>query len=566
MTMQFVDRAWMTTATTGTGTVTLGTAVTGYQTFAAAGLVGGNTCRYVITEGTNWEIGIGTYASSGPTLSRSPSESTSGGAAINLAGGATVFLTAAAVDIVPAGGGTFTGGVTFNAGLAAPNDGTTIDLGIAGATSLPPAILFETQANLAPFVVSRSGSTFSATLGTFFDDVLAWGFNAAQRVPSRGFFAWSMESDYCTDIGAPPGYSIHQYELHLIGQGPPFTQATLGGTVTSSDMLTLTATGAFTGSPHSVTITAGSGDTLSSLAGALALALTSDMTFKAAGFYARALGPVISIYTSIAGKTATWTKSTSGGATETITVGVGSPWTVRAVTMALDRDNGPDGNGHLGWGFVIGNSNGSSNFSVTDTGLNNLLNIGGATGYVDIGHAAPGGNLLRFMSTNTPAIQVMNANALQLGIYDGAATLPHFTFTYQDNIFIGTAGDTWIGRPRAGTLRFTGAGSGVQPHTTYHANTGVTPTLGTGGSDFGTSPSIATGSNDSTGRITVGTSPGTAGTLTFVMPWPAAPVAFANNETTNTLMRATATTTGLTISGAMSAGDKITYFCAGYGS
>ena len=94
-----VNRAKMSTATTGTGTITLGTAESGYQSFAAAGVVDGNTVRYVIEDGTNWEIGSGVYASSGPTLSRTPSESSSAGAAMVLTGSAVVYVSATKSDV-----------------------------------------------------------------------------------------------------------------------------------------------------------------------------------------------------------------------------------------------------------------------------------------------------------------------------------------------------------------------------------------------------------------------------------------------------------------------------------
>jgi hypothetical protein len=70
MALVLADRVKETTTTTGTGSVTLAGAVTGYQSFAVVG--NGNTCYYCISDqvGANWEVGIGTYSTTGPTLAR----------------------------------------------------------------------------------------------------------------------------------------------------------------------------------------------------------------------------------------------------------------------------------------------------------------------------------------------------------------------------------------------------------------------------------------------------------------------------------------------------------------
>ena len=86
--MAFVlaDRVKETTTTTGTGTVTLAGAVSGFQSFAAIG--NANTTYYTIAAGTEWEVGLGTYTSSGTTLSRDVVYSSSNSnAAVNFSAG-----------------------------------------------------------------------------------------------------------------------------------------------------------------------------------------------------------------------------------------------------------------------------------------------------------------------------------------------------------------------------------------------------------------------------------------------------------------------------------------------
>jgi hypothetical protein len=106
MALVFADRVQVSATANTTVSFTLGTTSTGYQSFAVIG--NDNTTYYSATDGTNWEVGIGTYATAGPTLTRT-----------------TIFSSSNSNNAVSTFGATVTVFVTYPAGVAS-TDGKSI--------------------------------------------------------------------------------------------------------------------------------------------------------------------------------------------------------------------------------------------------------------------------------------------------------------------------------------------------------------------------------------------------------------------------------------------------------
>ena len=170
-----VNRAKVATASTGTASpITLGAAENGYQTFADAGVSNGDIVRYVIEDGTAWEIGSGTFTASGTTLSRTLSESSTG-SLLNLTGSAVVFVAATAADLAAlqlygenpssptAPDASGTNAVAIGTGSTASGTGS-IALGTAnsaGTASFAAAIAFDHSAYGATAANSASIGQFT---------------------------------------------------------------------------------------------------------------------------------------------------------------------------------------------------------------------------------------------------------------------------------------------------------------------------------------------------------------------------------------------------------------------
>ena len=99
---KFADRVKVSTSTTGTGTtISLGSAESGFQVVPTS--LNGHTLRYVIEEGSAWEVGTAVYGSSGPSLTSRTLTSSSTGSLLDLgsysSGNTKVFISASADDL-----------------------------------------------------------------------------------------------------------------------------------------------------------------------------------------------------------------------------------------------------------------------------------------------------------------------------------------------------------------------------------------------------------------------------------------------------------------------------------
>jgi hypothetical protein len=202
MALVVADRIKETTTSTGTGTVTLAGAVAGFQSFAAVG--DGNTTYYTIALGSEWEVGVGTYTSSGTTLSRDVIlESSNSGSAVNFSAGTKeVFVTYPAERAVFTSDAQTLTNKTIN---GSDNTVTNISLTTGVTGTLPVAnggTGVTSSTGTTAVVLSNSPTLVTPTLGA------ASATSIANALGAAGTPSYTFTGDLNTGIWSPTADTV----------------------------------------------------------------------------------------------------------------------------------------------------------------------------------------------------------------------------------------------------------------------------------------------------------------------------------------------------------------------
>ena len=169
MPLVLANRVQETGTANTTVSFTLTGAVPGFQSFATIGNT--NTTYYSATDGSsNWEVGLGTYSTTGPTLTRTTVyASSNAGSAVTFSGVVSVFVTypsGRSVNLDASGNvsalGTVASGTWQGSTIGVAYGGT----GVTASTGANSVVLRDANGNITVNRISQELQTITASGGT----------------------------------------------------------------------------------------------------------------------------------------------------------------------------------------------------------------------------------------------------------------------------------------------------------------------------------------------------------------------------------------------------------------
>ena len=303
--------------------------------------------------------------------------------------------------------------------------------------------------NLAPSSVPRSQFNYGYDSA---GEITSWGQQNAGLSPQIFNLGYDLAGQLTTAQAgagsAPPAYSSQYYYNYDSAANRKAVQTSLtqtariGGTVTSGNTLTITVSDpALSGGTESATYTVQSGDTTSTIAAGLAAAITADTNLQTLGVNASSSSSLLTIK-SVSPNVTTYSQSTSGGATETITLGV-SKNTVQNATvggtvttsdvLTLTVYDAALSGGHTAVSYTVASGNTLTNVA---TGLKSAINANSSLSTLGVTATSTGAsvhisssstNLTTYaQSTNSGATEsialALNMNGTQKALIGGTKT------------------------------------------------------------------------------------------------------------------------------------------------
>ncbi len=192
-------------------------------------------------------------------------------------------------------------------------------------------------------------------------------------------------------------------------------------------------------------------------------------------------------------------------------------------------------------------------------------------GYVpcsDTANCSSGGALIIGNATNGSS----SATKIVLGNSAVGGAQIQLNAGSDSRIFVRGSADFLLGSNAVGLFTEIDGTSGIKltpaAGTTVQTSAHIvaTGTINTIASGFGTGAAVETGSNDMSGRIGVGTTPGLTGVINFITTWSRAPACSASDGNTVLAVSALASTTTLTLTSGSNwtNNDNITWQCLGH--